>query len=337
MTLGRETKSAGLEPVLDARRVEHLWSGVVEHRRRRRLRSRVAIVACVLGAVTGATAFLLRAPPAAQPGIVAEKSAFRLHKEDGAEVLELADGSILRATQGARFSLERADAASVSVSLESGIIDVTARASAQRAFSVKTPLGMLATRDAQFDVEVSGAHMFVEVKAGEVELQRTGRPVERLRAGARWQIEEPVVAPPALVVSVAPSSSPPQLAAPRARADAARLLEQADSAQLARDPARAARLLDELRIRFPSDPNAALAAFEAGRIYLRRAEPARAVDALRFAVAHADAAFREDAEAGLAQALSDAGDGAGCGEARAAYLEHHPLGAHRARIGALCR
>ena len=284
------------------------------------------------------TALVFHRTARTTPEITADENAFSVRSVDGAQVLELGDGSIVTPGEGARFSVKRADSAKVVLSLESGAISVTAHAAKQqRPFVVVTSLGMIETHDSRFDVVAREEGLAVAVTAGEVEVHGPGMETQRLRSGARWQRDKPREALSVTVPSANPRIEPSATPPPRVRADAATLLEQADAARLARDAASAARLLDELRTRFPSDPNAGLAAFEAGRIHLRSSDPARAASAFRFAVVHADDAFREDAEAGLAQALSETGDHLGCARARDGYIERYPLGAHRARVGALCR
>jgi transmembrane sensor len=115
------------------------------------------------------------------------------------------------------------------------------------------------------------------------------------------------------------------------------LLESAKRARLAGRPRDAAIALDTLRRRYRSDPRAALAAFELGRLRLDNLGDAPgAVEALNDAIVLApQGSFREDAEARRVDAL-DAEGAPGCAEARDAYLVRYPKGIHATMVAARC-
>jgi TolA-binding protein len=131
----------------------------------------------------------------------------------------------------------------------------------------------------------------------------------------------------------APTAKPPPQAGPTAQA----LFERATAARLAGRHAEAAADLQRFLRRFPGDPRAGLAAYELGRIRLGSLhDPRGAADAFGAAVAGGEGPFREDAEAGRVEALSDMGDEAACRRARDAFRARYPASPHANRVARLC-
>ena len=122
------------------------------------------------------------------------------------------------------------------------------------------------------------------------------------------------------------------------RADAKRLLELADAARFSGHVREAVTPLDRLRRKFRSDPRAALAAFELGRLRMDSlGDPSGASEAFADSIALAPSGpVREDAQARQVQALESMGDGARCAQARDAYLARFPNGIHASSIRGRC-
>jgi transmembrane sensor len=122
------------------------------------------------------------------------------------------------------------------------------------------------------------------------------------------------------------------------RADAKRLLELADAARFSGHVREAVTPLDRLRRKFRSDPRAALAAFELGRLRMDSlGDPSGASEAFADAIALAPSGpVREDAQARQVQALERLGDTARCAQARDAYLARFPNGIHASSIRGRC-
>jgi transmembrane sensor len=121
-------------------------------------------------------------------------------------------------------------------------------------------------------------------------------------------------------------------------ADAERLLRLAEVARASGHLRDAERAFDTLRRAHRSDPRAAMAAFELGRLRLDAlGDPGGAAEALADAMALSPGApFREDAEARRVQALEASGARGACEAARAAYLTRYPRGVHAAVVSARC-
>jgi TolA-binding protein len=115
------------------------------------------------------------------------------------------------------------------------------------------------------------------------------------------------------------------------------LFERADAARLAGHSGDAAADFDRFRRLYPSDPRAALAAYELGRIRLGSLhDPAGAAEAFSEVLKHAAGPFHEDAEAGRVEALADLGDEEGCRLARDAFRARYPESPQTRRVTKLC-
>jgi len=110
------------------------------------------------------------------------------------------------------------------------------------------------------------------------------------------------------------------------------------AARLAHHAAEAAADFDRLRRARPNDSRAGVAAFELGRIQLRElGDPAGALEAFRFALGRArSGAYREDARAGVIEALARLGRREECGQALAAFQRESPKSIHQRRLAAAC-
>ena len=143
----------------------------------------------------------------------------------------------------------------------------------------------------------------------------------------------PPVAPPV----APPAGSSTTVARRPVPSDPRQLLEEANAARRSGDVARAASLLETLRVRHPRDARAALATFELGRLRMDAlGDLPGAVAALKQSIALAPSGvFREDADACLATAYARMHDRARCEQARQSYLARYPAGTHAAEMSAL--
>ncbi|HEX2658234.1 MAG TPA: FecR domain-containing protein, partial [Polyangia bacterium] len=195
-------------------------------------------------------------------------------------------------------------------------------------------------------IEASGsdaARIEVAVERGIVEVrdrQRDGEP-HRLRAGERFSM--PAVSNREAAATAPPSEEPMREAAPvRPRAPrsevthvakaapigARELLEQAQVAWRAGRMAEAAARYEQVLAQHGSDPRAALAALELGRIQMDHLDdPAAAAASLERALKLGPrAAFREDALARLARAYAQLHRTTDCRRARDAYTREYANG-----------
>jgi TolA-binding protein len=266
--------------------------------------------------------------------------------------ITLPDGSLLAVAPNTRLSVLTASTEDVRLRVERGTLTCDVVPGRPRRFVVEAEGTEVEVKGTRFVVEVTDAGsagkraVAVRVDHGVVEVRDAShKPVASLEAGQAWMSHAP---PPAAEETVepaipraadAPPSPPPpstgshRRSFPSAPPSARELFEQADAAQLAGRSAEAAASFDQLRRRFPNDARAGVAAFQLGRLRLRKlGDPKGAAEAFAFTLAHeGTGAFREDAEAGLVESLARAGDHAGCRKARGEFLARYassPLAAH---------
>jgi transmembrane sensor len=274
--------------------------------------------------------------------------------EDG--TVTLVDGSRVAVTEGGRVRVERMRADAVVLTLDAGAVEL-AVPHTRRTLVVRTPLYDVVDVGTRFRVvlDADGGER-VDVSEGQVEIRsRAGKTTVRLVAGDSWSSMPS--SPHA--VSLAPSTvepSPSGLVATAATAATApaepassapihdanvgpkELLEIGQRARLAGQPRTAGAAFDTLRRRFRSDPRAALAAFELGRLRLDiLGDAPGAVEAFDDAIALAPRGpLREDAEARRVEALG-AERSPQCPAARDAFLARYPASAHAAVVTGQCR
>jgi transmembrane sensor len=265
---------------------------------------------------------------------------------DGGNVT-LADGSHVVVSEGGRLRIERLRDDSVVLALDRGSVDVAAPHT-RRTLVVRTPRFDVVDLGTRFRVVLAPDQSErVDVSEGSVEVRgRSADPApRRLVAGDSWSSAAPVPAPePAPARAPAPASpsasepSPALSPAPDTVPYGPReLLEVAQRAKLAGQTRAAAAAFDALRRRFRSDPRAALAAFELGRLRLEGLGDAPgAVEAFDDAIALAPGGpLREDAEARRVEALAVQGSPR-CSAARDAFLARFPRSAHAAVVAGRC-
>jgi transmembrane sensor len=255
----------------------------------------------------------------------------------------LADGSRVVVSEGGRVHVETLRPDAVVLALDVGAVEL-AVPHTLRTLVVRTPGYDVVDVGTRFRVvlDADGSER-VDVSEGIVEVKsRAGGAVRRLAAGDSWSSSIPTSAVPPVPSTVEPPPSVPAEPAPSAAARDAtggpkELLETAQRARLAGQPRAAGVALDTLRKRFRSDPRAALAAFELGRLRLDTfADAAGAVEAFDDAIALAPRGpLREDAEARRVEALGIARS-AQCPSARDAFLTRYPGSAHAAVVAGRC-
>ncbi len=268
----------------------------------------------------------------------------------------LSDGSRVAVAEDGRLRVQVVREDSVVLALDRGSADL-AVPHAKRSLVVRTPAYDVVDVGTRFKVALGdGGGVRVEVTEGAVEVRsRTGNgPPRRLQAGESWASSSnpssEIALPPPSAAS--PSTAPTDVAAasvaaplPSASVASSRdapgpreLLESAERARLAGQPRAESVALDTLRRRFRSDPRAALAAFELGRVRLDSlGDGPGAVEALDDAIALAPRGpLREDAEARRVDALA-AERSPQCGAARDAFLARYPRGVHGAVVAQRCQ
>lgn len=133
---------------------------------------------------------------------------------------------------------------------------------------------------------------------------------------------------------VAPAPAPRPAPSPPSAAD---LIRRAQSHRLAGRVRRAASAYHELRVRYPEDPRAGLAAFEEGRIRLYDlSDPRGALRALDAARDHSMSFLDADVAAARIAALDELGERTACATERRAFLERFADSAHATDVQGAC-
>jgi transmembrane sensor len=231
---------------------------------------------------------------------------------------------------GTHFHVERAPGKRVAVGVDEGVVEVTSPGTTARRLGAgeqwSAPDGPVALEPAPSEAP----------------------PPEVVASSSRLQAPPPVPsgaapAPPIAAAPELPSKSAGARATRVATGDATRdaandLFQEAQRARAEGRVLDAARAFDKVRRSYRKDPHAAIAAFELGRLRLDVLEdPVGAEEALHDAVLLGPASpLREDAEARRVEALSRAGDRAGCAAARDAYLARWPSGTYRRTVELYC-
>jgi transmembrane sensor len=272
----------------------------------------------------------------------------------------LPEGSSVELAPNTQARLTTVQPKAVRIDVETGSVDIEATHVEGRTFVVGAGRCEVRVTGTRFRVErIPGERVSVRVAEGVVEVTSAGDKPRRLGTGEQWSApdgpasstppppdEAPSIEPVASslhVASVSAPATPAPTVASAAPTDAKRDAagESFEEAQRARREGRsldAARAFDKVRRTYRRDPHAALAAFELGRLRLDVLDdPTGAEEALSDAIVLGpQSPLREDAEARRVEALSRAGDRAGCTAARAAYLAHWPGGTYRRTVELYC-
>lgn len=193
----------------------------------------------------------------------------------------------------------------------------------------------------QFRVAHGDNRVSVSVTKGKVEVRHTGNTVT-LGPGERWvTLIDSHERTPAPDSSVEPTGEPPQTVpapTPRRSDPAGELWTQADHARLTGKHNEAAALFQEFQKRFPEDPRASLAAFEAARLHQDAlGNPKAALQALDESEGPSVASMSEHVLARRISALWSLKRVAECKQARDEYLKKYPDGAHRSAVLQSCK
>jgi transmembrane sensor len=282
----------------------------------------------------------------------------------------LPEGSRVELASNTRAKLTSAQPKAVRIDVETGSIDIEASHVEGRTFVVGAGAYEVRVTGTHFRVDrVPGERVSVHVDEGVVEVSSPGGTARRLGAGEEWSApdspapaslasegvpsegrsSEPVGPPPSVPHASAPppaapvalpAVAPPPPAPPKdvRRETASELFDQAQRARTEGRAVDAADAFDRVRRTYRKDAHAPLAAFELGRLRLDALEdPAGAAEALNDAIVLGPSSpLREDAEARRVEALSRAGDRAGCTAARDAYLARWPSGTYRRAVELYC-
>ncbi len=258
----------------------------------------------------------------------------------------LVEGSRVVLDPESRITLAEASSASVRIEVERGGITVDATHRDERKFVVVAAGHEVRVVGTQFSVRLRGLQVDVGVERGEVRVLAPDGSQRAVQVGETWSSAPPdgpreVAAVPEL--QAAPVHTPPSAPSGAARPSAApeSAMSLLDSAQRARAEGRiadAAQLYDRLRRTWRTDPRAALAALELGRLRLDRlGDPRGAEEALRDALALGSSSpLRQEVEATRIEALSRIGDVQSGRAARDAYLARYPDGVDSKAIGVYC-
>ena len=358
-----------LAPPLDEGRVAREYEVVRERTLRRRPRKRgaawaVAVAATMTAALVALLVFA-RWMPSRTPTLTDSAVLVAGASEEPVRVA-LPEGSSVELAANTRAKLTSVQPKSIRIDVETGSVDIEATHVAGRTFVVGAGSYEVRVSGTHFRVQrIPGLRVSVHVDEGVVEVASAGEKPRRLGAGEQWSApdnpvpvnppaseapsSEPVAPSPAASASVPAGPQPtasaigtPPVAAPAAPKDAKGdpkdLFEEAQRARSEGRASDAARAFDDVRRTYRKDPHAALAAFELGRLRLDVLDdPVGAVEAFHDAIVLGpESPLREDAEARRVEALSRAGDRAGCASARDAYLAHWPSGAYRRTVELYC-
>jgi transmembrane sensor len=278
-------------------------------------------------------------------------SVFEAAPVDSKRQVDLADGSRIALTRGARLDVLANDGVSFLTVLRRGRSTFDVYPGGPRRWVIECGLGTLEVVGTAFTVERTPGRLEVTVAHGVVSVTGENVPGHKrmLGAGERLVVtgsdpdESRVIAPaaspvPAQPRAMPPSSDPQARSEPPAphpasppikngRADLDDLVRRADAARRAGDLAAATELLERAVTEARGDPRGGIAALTLARLNLGRS-PARVASALSTALASGPPrGLEEDLLARLVQARARAGDHEGAQQAAREYQRRFPAGA----------
>jgi len=336
------------EPSLDEARLERQFANIrdrAEAPRGEVIRGPwVAAGGLALAAAAAAGLFFFYAPEAAPEQAEVFDGA---HLESGADEVrvELRDGTQIALDPQSRLELASHGTRRVALAVERGTASFDVPHVEGRSFVVRARDVEVHVIGTRFSVSSlgDGEDVIVTVTEGVVEVRRPGSQPRRVSAGEELRIDRAPreATTPDAEPSVEPEPDTAQEATtrrPRPRPTAADLWARATEARRAGDAREAATAYEAFLRLAPRDSQAALAAFELGRLRMDRLGDVRgAIEALRRALSTAPGApFAEDAQARLVDAYARAGQRDACAAARDRYLSRYPSGAHRRSVEARC-
>jgi transmembrane sensor len=254
-----------------------------------------------------------------------------------AETRDLADGTLLDLSPGARVDVRSDTRKKVELAQSAGYVRYTVPPLPGRAFvvdaagvhvQVKGTIFVVGVDAGKVSVKVERGLVHVEANSGEVELgvgdELSTSADESGLAGRDVDAATPSNGPPAARTVHTSAGSLPS-------ADA--LLERADTERRAGDLTAAAATLRSVVSRYPDDRRGALAWFTLGKVERARDRPADGARAFRASFALApEGPLGEDALAEEAAAWAAANENAVARATAAEYLRRFPNGTHAARM-----
>lgn len=336
------------EPSLDEPRLERQFANIrdrAEAPRAKVVRGPWLVAGgVVLAAAAALGLFLLRAPETPPQRAEVFDGA---HLESGADEVrvELRDGTRIALDPQSRLELASQGTRRVALAVERGTASFDVPHVEGRSFVVRArdvEVHVVGTRFSVSSLDDSD-DVVVAVTEGVVEVRRPGAEPRRVSAGEELRIDRAAPDAPEPDDEAAAEAEPeaePETRSrrPRPRPTPADLWARATEARRAGDPREAADAYEAFLRLAPRDSQAALAAFELGRLRLDRlGDVPGAIEALRRALSTApNAPFAEDAQARLVDAYARAGRAEACAAARDRYLARYPSGAHRRSVEARC-
>lgn len=348
-----------VRPDVSELRINRLWSNVCERLEQRPARAGRWLLLCAVLCGAAAAVWLLgdfgHFPGSNERAALADA---RLQTAGEPLAFTLLDGSKVSLAAHSELTVQRNQAAAVSLGLARGRAELDVTLQPGRSFMVVAGDVEVRVVGTQFSVaatpEAQGLRVEVSVLRGVVEVRSASRPgiVARVAAGQSW-LQAPGAspsreAPAGAAAEPAPAAaSKPQLpsagsSAPLPSAavgpSARELFEKAGASRRAGDAQGAARAYEDLLRFHPGDARASLSAFELGRLRMDRlGDSAGAIAALERAVAlNVGPTFREDALARLVSVYAAQGNFAACARARDRYLASYPSGVHAAAVRTRC-
>jgi transmembrane sensor len=347
---GPHDRSAHVAFEVSAARVERQWQEVrarLPGRRRRRTWPWLVAASGLSAAVTAAILLLVR-PWAGEPAPAVSSTPpplTRLTSGEDAVRVALREGDRIELAPRSELELDETDTRSTRWRIDRGGAVFDVRHGRSRPFVVRAGDVEVVVLGTRFSVtrETDGA-VVVSVERGRVEVRRGSMEPRRLSAGESLRLgnEPPAPTPP---LEAAPSPRPSASARRRATesepapsVEPASLWTRATEARRAGRAEEAAAAYEAYLAETPQGTQAALAAFELGRLRMDRlGDASGAVRALRQALAIAPSApFAEDARARLVQAAERAGQREVCAAARDDYLQRYADGVHRRVVERAC-
>ncbi len=340
-----------VEPPLSDARERRMWNEIdARLQQRRHVRTRwLAPTFAAVVLVAAALLLVLRAPlgtPLDKPVATAAEVVVSGETD---QILSFADGSSLALHPHTELVMLAVSEQRVHVRLERGGVGCTVRdGSSAPAFTLEAGTTRVALEPGHYEIARASdgiGSVHVEAQRGRASVRTAeGALVATLNAGEHWSEAEVSrvagwVSAPASAAAPLPSAPPPPKPEPPKPppSDASQIFARGERARLEGQSDEAAQAFDQLYRTFPADPRAPIAALESGRLHLRGTGNLRsAVSALTFARANAQEPFREDAHAGLVEALARSGQVGACQSSRDDFLAAYPKSPHRDKVAARC-
>jgi TolA-binding protein len=338
---------------LEEARLSRQYAAITPRLGHRRPHARALLV---LVPILAAAVIFFLAREHRQSPTVAPAEIARLETQGQSQSLTLEDGSRIEVASSSALVLRDVRVDEVSLVLERGSVECEVTKNPKRHFVVIAADYEVRVVGTRFKVELTDRDgergLVVGVSRGVVEIAKDGRATRQIAAGETFSAqlgeghasrpEPPKETQPEPAVKSTPSESAgaKSVVAKSAPAESAKqLFDRAMRARAAGRVAEAREALQALRVRYPNDPRASLAAFEIARLELdTKGDPKNASKLLDDAIRSAPSGspLKEDAEARRIEALERAGDTKACRAAKKAFLASYPESIHRSRVLSAC-